>query len=146
MTPKQLSKNALLSRGYPLVQQFLPLAENEAHAEHLRHNHLFEKAYPEHEGSFSVTETDGERIHCNLCNCDAKLSCASQMAQAQHLLTCIYVCMDPVICLRCEVNNWWDLSRGIVDDPCHFSRCMTEEEFGLRIEWIMEVAELVRHL
>jgi hypothetical protein len=142
MTPMETNAMLILHLGYPLIQRFLPFAENEVHAGKLRLIHVFDRAYPEHKGSFSITVTDGETMHCNLCNTDRKVQSVSKMIR--HMQACVRVPMDPVICIKCGAN-WTDLPCRCVNVN-HFLQCMPEVEFVNRIEWIEEYAELVKEL
>ena len=143
MTGDQRNAIALLTLGYPFLQQFLPHAENESHAVMLRHVFVFDQRYPELKGTFTVAQTDGKSCHCTRCNTDLSVKCAWRLAY-HALISCTKVYMDPMICMKCGVK-WSDLPRGCVD-PNHFSLCMDPEEFNNRIEWIEELGEYAKDI
>ena len=138
---EHIGASCMLNRGYPLLQRFLPDAENDSHAELLRQNYVFDKAFPEYTGSFSVTETDGRTIHCERCNTDIRATSISKQ-KAHLLIDCVGVRMDPVICICCGAE-WANLTQGRVC-TVHYSKCKPEEQFQSRIAWIDEYAQFIQ--
>ena len=96
-TSEERAEMKRFRQGYPLLQRYLSSANNEHHAELLRLNHVFEMKYPDQKGHFSVTTTDEEQIHCNLCNKDIP-SCTKTCIMMHHVGSCIHVHLDPTVC------------------------------------------------